>query len=115
MKDSQIEKIRNSFHIMVEGDSVPAPCKTFRDMRLPQAILDHLKNKGIIKPTPIQVQGLPVILSGRDMVGIAFTGSGKTLVFTLPLVMLALEAEMKLSLMGGEGPIGMIVCPSVRA
>jgi hypothetical protein len=52
-------------------------------------------------------------LAGRDMIGIAFTGSGKTLAFSLPLVMFALEEECKLPLVRGEGPIGMIVCPSV--
>lgn len=39
----------------------------------------------------LQMQGLPVILAGRDMIGIAFTGSGKTLVFALPMVMAALQ------------------------
>jgi superfamily II DNA/RNA helicase len=37
------------------------------------------------------MQGLPVLLSGRDMIGVAFTGSGKTLAFSLPVVMLALQ------------------------
>lgn len=46
------------------------------------------------------------------MIGIAFTGSGKTLAFSLPLIMFALEEEVKLPLIRGEGPIGMIVCPS---
>lgn len=39
------------------------------------------------------LQGLPVLLSGRDMIGVAFTGSGKTLAFSLPLVMLALQVR----------------------
>lgn len=39
----------------------------------------------------VQVQGVPVALSGRDMIGIAFTGSGKTVTFSIPLIMLALE------------------------
>lgn len=52
-------------------------------------------------------------LKGRDMIGIAFTGSGKTLTFSLPLVMFALEAETRLPLIQGEGPVGMIICPSV--
>ncbi|KAH8507456.1 hypothetical protein H0E87_009845 [Populus deltoides] len=71
-----------------------------------------VKAKGIVQPTPIQVQGLPVILPGRDMIGIAFTGSGKTLVFVLPLIMIALQEEIMMSIMPGEGPVGLIVCPS---
>lgn len=50
---------------------------------------------------------------GRDMIGIAFTGSGKTLVFALPLVMFCLEQEKKMPFTSGEGPYGLIVCPSV--
>jgi len=46
------------------------------------------------------------------MIGIAFTGSGKTLVFTLPMVMIALEEEKRLPITRGEGPFGLILCPS---
>lgn len=46
------------------------------------------------------------------MIGIAFTGSGKTLAFCLPLIMLALEEEARLPLSRGEGPVGVILCPS---
>ncbi|KAI8617215.1 P-loop containing nucleoside triphosphate hydrolase protein [Chytriomyces sp. MP71] len=104
--------IRNTYHILVEGEDVPPPIRSFKDMRLHQEVLRHLDAKGIKNPTPIQIQGLPTVLSGRDMVGIAFTGSGKTLVFTLPLILFALEQELKLPLQSGEGPFGMIVCPS---
>ncbi|KAJ1340057.1 hypothetical protein BSLG_005381 [Batrachochytrium salamandrivorans] len=110
---SENEGIRNEFHILGEGVDIPPPIKTFREMRIPPAIINYLKEtKGIIKPTPIQVQGLPTAFAGRDMIGIAFTGSGKTLVFTLPLVMLALEAETRLAWVQGEGPVGLILCPS---
>ena len=81
-------------------------------MRLPEVVLKALEAKGIQRPTPIQVQGIPTILSGRDVIGIAFTGSGKTLVFSLPLILLSLEEEMKMPLVGGEGPFGVIVSPS---
>lgn len=46
------------------------------------------------------------------MIGIAFTGSGKTLAFCLPLIMFALEEEMKLPFIRGEGPVGVVLCPS---
>ena len=58
------------------------------------------------------MQGLPSVLSGRDMIGIAFTGSGKTLVFVLPIIMFCLEQEYKLPFKKDEGPYGLIVCPS---
>ena len=76
------------------------------------AILRGLKKKGIHHPTPIQIQGIPTILSGRDMIGIAFTGSGKTLVFTLPVIMFCLEQEKRLPFSKREGPYGLIICPS---
>lgn len=47
------------------------------------------------------------------MIGIAFTGSGKTLAFCLPLIMMAMEDEKKLPFVKGEGPVGVILCPSV--
>ncbi|CAH9107208.1 unnamed protein product [Cuscuta europaea] len=106
------DTIRKQWHIIVDGDDIPPPIKNFKDMRFPDPILDKLKAKGIVQPTPIQVQGLPVILSGRDMIGIAFTGSGKTLVFVLPLIMVALQEEIMMPIVPGEGPFGLIICPS---
>lgn len=108
----QCTALRKKWHILVEGEDIPPPTKSFEDMRLPPAILAALEKKGIKRPTPIQVQGLPVALSGRDMIGIAFTGSGKTLVFTLPLVLFALQEELRMPLVKNEGPIGIILCPS---
>ncbi|KAI8991013.1 P-loop containing nucleoside triphosphate hydrolase protein [Mycotypha africana] len=106
------QAIRERYHILVEGEDPVPPIRYFEDMKLPSVILDYLKDKKILKPSPIQIQGLPVALTGRDMIGIAFTGSGKTLTFSLPLVLFALEAEVRLPLVQGEGPIGMILCPS---
>ncbi|GAB6018810.1 DEAD (Asp-Glu-Ala-Asp) box polypeptide 41 [Chamberlinius hualienensis] len=106
------ERVRQKKHILVEGDDVPPPIKTFREMKFPKGILNGLKLKSIVRPTPIQIQGLPVVLYGRDMIGIAFTGSGKTLVFVLPLIMFCLEQEVRLPFIQNEGPYGLIICPS---
>eukprot|EP00978_Attheya_sp_CCMP212_P034027 scaffold140579_cov55-Attheya_sp.AAC.2 len=105
-------KTRDKWHILAEGHDIPPPMKNFPDMKFPSPILDSLREKNIQRPTPIQMQGLPVALSGRDMVGIAFTGSGKTMTFSLPLVMAALEEEMRMPILGGEGPVGFILAPS---
>lgn len=83
-------------------------------MKFPQPVLDVLQRKGIKLPSPIQMQGIPVALTGRDMIGIAFTGSGKTITFCLPMIMFALEEERRMKLIQGEGPIGLVIVPSVR-
>jgi ATP-dependent RNA helicase DDX41 len=103
---------RQKWHIIVEGVGCPPPVKSFKEMKFPSCLLDHLSAKGIARPTPIQVQGLPAILAGRDVIGIAFTGSGKTLTFSLPMIMCALEEEMNMPIEGGEGPLGLVLCPS---
>ncbi|KJE94357.1 ATP-dependent RNA helicase [Capsaspora owczarzaki ATCC 30864] len=112
LTDDERQKIWEEMHIIVEGDDIPPPIKTFREMKLPKSIIKHLAKRGIKAPTPIQIEGIPVALSGRDMIGIAFTGSGKTLVFSLPIVMFALEQELKLGFTSGEGPYGLILVPS---
>lgn len=112
MTEEKVTALRAKWHILTEGEDLPPPIKSFKDMRFPPPIISALKAKGISRPTPIQVQGLPVALSGRDMIGIAFTGSGKTLTFVLPMVMFALQEELRMPLQSGEGPIGVIMCPS---
>ncbi|KAG6820779.1 hypothetical protein H0H93_011544 [Arthromyces matolae] len=105
-------KVRDKYHILVDGEDIPPPIEHFVDMKIPGPILDYLKANRIVTPTPIQLQGLPTAFSGRDIIGIAFTGSGKTLAFCLPLIMLALEEETKMPFVRGEGPVGIILCPS---
>lgn len=106
------QAVRDKYSIIVEGNDPPPTIENFADMKIPQPILDYLDNKGIKRPSLIQMQGLPAAFAGRDMIGIAFTGSGKTLTFTLPAVMQALDMESKLPFVKGEGPVGLIICPS---
>ncbi|CAI0425203.1 unnamed protein product [Linum tenue] len=112
MPDKDRDAIRKQWRIVVDGEEIPPPVSNFRDMRFPDPILRVLKAKGISQPSPIQLQGLPVILSGRDMIGISSTGSGKTLVFVLPMIMIALQEECMMPIGPGEGPVCLIVCPT---
>jgi len=112
LPDSAHVETRAKWHIIVEGEDCPPPIKSFKDMKIPQCIIQQLATKNIVRPTPIQVQALPALFSGRDVIGIAFTGSGKTLTFSLPMIMYSLEEEMNMPLVGGEGPIGLVLCPS---
>ncbi|PBK77580.1 P-loop containing nucleoside triphosphate hydrolase protein [Armillaria solidipes] len=110
--EEENERIRKKYHILTEGEDIPPPIEHFADMKLPDSIFQYLKSHRIVSPTPIQLQGIPTAFSGRDLIGIAFTGSGKTLAFCIPLIMLALEEEMKMPFIRGEGPVGIILCPS---
>jgi ATP-dependent RNA helicase DeaD len=59
---------------------------TFADLGLSEPILEALKHLGYEKPTPIQEQTIPALLAGRDIIGQAQTGTGKTAAFGLPLL-----------------------------
>ena len=62
------------------------PQNLFSDFGIDNRLVDALKNMGITKPTPIQDQIIPIILKGRDVVGLAETGTGKTAAFLVPLI-----------------------------
>jgi ATP-dependent RNA helicase RhlE len=57
---------------------------TFEDLNLTTPLINALHDNGLVKPTPIQEKAFPVIMSGRDVVGIAQTGTGKTISYLLP-------------------------------
>ncbi len=59
---------------------------TFQDLNLPKPLLNAVNDLGFDKPTPIQQEAFSPILSGKDMVGIAQTGTGKTFAYLLPIL-----------------------------
>ncbi|MEO9943813.1 MAG: DEAD/DEAH box helicase [Paraglaciecola sp.] len=59
---------------------------TFRDLNLPEELLQALEKVGYEKPTPIQAESIPIILDGNDLLGTAQTGTGKTAAFALPML-----------------------------
>ncbi|MCS4484400.1 DEAD/DEAH box helicase [Gleimia sp. 6138-11-ORH1] len=59
---------------------------TFADLNLPEKVLSAITEMGFESPTPIQEQSIPYLLEGRDIVGIAQTGTGKTAAFGLPML-----------------------------
>ncbi|HTR79120.1 MAG TPA: DEAD/DEAH box helicase [Gemmatimonadaceae bacterium] len=59
---------------------------TFESLGLSQIVLDSVEAAGYTEPTPIQREAIPLILKGRDIMGLAQTGTGKTAAFTLPIV-----------------------------
>jgi len=59
---------------------------SFENLKLIEPLLMALKKEGYTKPTPIQTQAIPIILEGRDLMGCAQTGTGKTAAFALPML-----------------------------
>ena len=66
------------------------------------SFLCNARRHGYEKPTPIQAQAIPAIMSGRDLIGIAKTGSGKTIAFLLPMFRHIMDQR---PLEESEGPI----------
>lgn len=64
----------------------PEPVSGFDGLGLSPEILKAVADSGYTTPTPIQAQGIPVVLKRRDLIGIAQTGTGKTASFTLPMI-----------------------------
>ncbi|GAU11306.1 hypothetical protein TSUD_342970 [Trifolium subterraneum] len=109
MSEQDVTEYRKSLAIRVSGFDCPKPVKTFEDCGFASQIMSAIKKQGYEKPTSIQCQALPVVLSGRDIIGIAKTGSGKTASFVLPMIVHIMDQP---ELQKEEGPIGVICAPT---
>ncbi|HRH93948.1 MAG TPA: DEAD/DEAH box helicase, partial [Candidatus Peribacteria bacterium] len=65
---------------------VTDPNVTFANMGIAPKLLDLLEKVGFKSPTPIQQKSIPIGIEGKDIIGIAQTGTGKTLAFGLPMI-----------------------------
>jgi len=68
------------------ADTPVSPAQTFSELNLAPALLTALEEMGFQAPTPIQAAAIPPLLAGRDLLGQAQTGTGKTGAFALPLL-----------------------------
>ncbi|KAJ3066667.1 pre-mRNA processing RNA-helicase [Podochytrium sp. JEL0797] len=96
--------------IKIRGVRCPKPIEKWTQMGLPTSVGDVIK-KGLKyeKPSSIQAQAIPAVMSGRDVIGIAKTGSGKTIAFLLPMFR---HIKDQTPLKTGEGPIALIMTPT---
>ncbi|OQS01510.1 DEAD/DEAH box RNA helicase [Achlya hypogyna] len=90
-----IKQLRKRLNISTWGTAVPDPIVEFAEMKGPAGlrgvVLANIEASQYKNPTPIQMQAIPAALQGRDVLGIAPTGSGKTAAFAIPML-LNLEA-----------------------
>lgn len=106
---AEVDAFRRKHQMTIAGSGVPKPVETFDEAGFPRYVMDEVKAQGFPAPTAIQSQGWPMALSGRDVVGIAETGSGKTLTYCLPAIV-HINAQPLLA--PGDGPIVLILAPT---
>ncbi|OAQ72645.1 pre-mRNA-processing ATP-dependent RNA helicase PRP5 [Pochonia chlamydosporia 170] len=95
--------------IKVNGKDVPKPVQKWAQCGLTRQTLDVIDNLGYEKPTTIQMQAIPTLMSGRDVVGVAKTGSGKTVAFLLPMFRHIMDQP---PIKDTDGPVGLIMTPT---
>lgn len=111
---------RENYEITVKGGKAPPPLRSFRESPHPDlpslhpALLDALENAMRFKePTPIQRQAITIGLQRRDLIGIAETGSGKTVAFGVPLCQYLLNLPSKaLDSVASNGPLAIVMAPT---
>ena len=79
----------------------------FSDFKLNPKILKAVQEAGYEKPTPIQNKAIPAALEGKDVLGIAQTGTGKTASFTLPMINLLARGRARARM-----PRSLVLCPT---
>lgn len=110
MTDEEAAELRLELDgIKVSGKNVPKPVQKWSQCGLTRPILDVIDTLGYEKPTSIQMQALPVIMSGRDVIGVAKTGSGKTMAFVLPMLRHIKDQD---PVTGDDGAIALIMTPT---
>ena len=110
MDADAVDAKRRQLDVHVLGVDPPNPVGRFGQCGgLSAETLRILKRLGYATPTPIQSQAIPALLQGRDVVGIAKTGSGKTAAFLLPALVHAMDQP---ELSKGDGPIVLALAPT---
>ncbi len=92
-------------HLATDELAAKPKAEAFRALGLNDQILADLAAMGWKEPAPIQAAAIPVALAGKDLIGQAQTGTGKTAGFVLPTL-------QKLYALDGEGPVALMLCPT---
>uniref|UniRef100_T1IT60 ATP-dependent RNA helicase DDX42 n=1 Tax=Strigamia maritima TaxID=126957 RepID=T1IT60_STRMM len=107
--DEEVEKLRQTLGVKVSGADPAKPVSSFAHFGFDDPLIKAIRKSEYTQPSPIQAQGVPVALSGRDIIGIAKTGSGKTAAFIWPMLVHIMDQK---PLQPDDGPIGLILAPT---
>ena len=105
--------LKEEFQIHTHGKNISNPLRGWADINLPEKLMKGINMARYDIPTPIQRQCVPLGLDGRDMMGIAATGSGKTAAFLIPLLVSVLAQPIDvLNRCVEDGPLALILAPT---
>ncbi|XP_077441357.1 putative ATP-dependent RNA helicase DDX59 [Vanacampus margaritifer] len=108
LTDEQVQHIKQELGIETQGTDVKRPIIEFEHCGFPPTLNANLKLASYDVPTPVQMQMLPVGLTGRDVITSADTGSGKTVAFLLPVVLRAMKEQTQ----SVGSPVALILTPT---
>lgn len=110
MTEEEVANLRLELDgIKVRGLDIPKPVEKWSQCGLGVQTLDVVERLGYEGLTSIQAQAIPAVMSGRDVIGVAKTGSGKTIAFLIPMFR-HIKDQRPLGSM--EGPVGLIMTPT---
>uniref|UniRef100_A0A0N5ADR4 RNA helicase n=1 Tax=Syphacia muris TaxID=451379 RepID=A0A0N5ADR4_9BILA len=102
-------ELRSRLNLKVAGLNPQKPVSSFAHFGFDEALMNVIRKSEYEHPTAIQAQAVPSALSGRDVLGIAKTGSGKTVAYLWPAIVHIMDQP---ELKEGDGPIALIVVPT---
>lgn len=94
----------------MHGNHIPRPLRSWHGTGLPDRVLAILARHEYLAPFAVQSVGIPVLMSGRDLLVTAKTGSGKTLCYALPLIRHCLAQKAMCDV--NEGPMALVLVPT---
>ncbi len=112
MNDRDWRIFREDHNINHKGGRAPNPIRNWRESEIPSYIQDALNVMDYKIPSPIQMQGIPLGLACRDLIGLAPTGSGKSAAFLIPLICHIDKLPRVEGEVASDGPYGLILAPS---
>lgn len=104
--------LKEDFAISTKGGVLPNPMRNWQESGLSRSLLDIVDKVGYSEPTAIQRAAIPIALSNRDLIGVAYTGSGKTAAFLLPLLDYISTLPILTESNKDNGPYALILAPT---
>ncbi|CAK7903766.1 ATP-dependent rRNA helicase Rrp3p [[Candida] anglica] len=90
--EKEVVEVETKVDTIVDPDA-PLKFETFQELKLIPELLESIQNMKFTKPTPIQSEAIPHALAGKDIIGLAQTGSGKTAAFAIPILQALWDAQ----------------------